>query len=185
MVDWWNQLNPSWRHLLTRGLPRPDYTSKSLLSLRKGGQHGLVTVILGLYWWRHSRQSPEDTWLGMVNDMAKTIDVILRPERKWGQKCPSNGGEGNTSSKRTKVWTLWALFLVQYQFMFIRSALSLLLSAGFSTSYCYISLCFIVVYSIVILYILHSHCLHSHCILSFDLLSLFPGFYFTWYINGR
>lgn len=103
MVDWWNQLNPSWRHLLTRGLPRPDYTSKSLLSLRKGGQHGLVTVILGLYWWRHSRQSPEDTWLGMVNDMAKTIDVILRPERKWGQKCPSNGGEGNTSSKRTKV----------------------------------------------------------------------------------
>lgn len=103
MVDWWNQLNPSWRRSLTRGLPRPDYTSKSLLSLRKGGQHGLVTVILGLYWWRHGRQSPEDTWLGMVNDVAKTIDVILRPECKRGQKCPSNGGEGNTSSKRTKV----------------------------------------------------------------------------------
>ncbi len=103
MVDWWNQLNPSWRRSLTRGLPRPDYTSKSLLSLRKGGQHGLVTVILGLYWWRHGRQSPEDTWLGMVNDVAKTIDIILRPERKRGQKRPSNGGEGNTSSKRTKV----------------------------------------------------------------------------------
>ncbi|KAK0437744.1 uncharacterized protein EV420DRAFT_1486910 [Desarmillaria tabescens] len=36
MIDWWNQLNPSWRRSLTGGLPRPDYTSKSLLALRKG-----------------------------------------------------------------------------------------------------------------------------------------------------
>ncbi len=103
MVDWWNQLNPSWQCSLTHGLPRLDYTSKSLLALWKGGQHRLVTVILGLYWWRHGHQSLEDTWLGMVNDVAKTIDVILQPECKWGQKCPSDSGEGNTSMKHTKV----------------------------------------------------------------------------------
>ncbi|KAK0436809.1 uncharacterized protein EV420DRAFT_1239281, partial [Desarmillaria tabescens] len=49
MVDWWNQLNPAWRRS-TNGLPKADY-SKSLMTLRKGGQHGLVTVIFGLYWW--------------------------------------------------------------------------------------------------------------------------------------
>ncbi|KAK0457090.1 uncharacterized protein EV420DRAFT_1644245 [Desarmillaria tabescens] len=104
MIDWWNQLNPSWRCSLTGagGLPRPDYTSKSLLALRKGGQYGLVTIILGLYWWAHGRQSLEDTWLGMVHDVTKTIDIILHPERKQGQKCPSDDvQEGN--AKHAKV----------------------------------------------------------------------------------
>ncbi|KAK0462329.1 uncharacterized protein EV420DRAFT_1477074 [Desarmillaria tabescens] len=81
---------------------RPDYTSKSLLALRKGGQHGLVTIILGLYWWAHGRQSLEDTWLGMVHDITKTIDIILHPERKQGQKRPSDDvQEGN--AKHAKV----------------------------------------------------------------------------------
>ncbi|PBK94138.1 hypothetical protein ARMGADRAFT_928406, partial [Armillaria gallica] len=99
----WNQLNPSWRCSLTSGgLPRSDYTSKSLLALRKGGQYGLVTVVLGLYWWGKGRQA-EDNWLGMVNDVANVIDVVLCPERKRTGQKRSIDSSREGSAKRIKV----------------------------------------------------------------------------------
>ncbi|KAK0478673.1 hypothetical protein EDD18DRAFT_1114102 [Armillaria luteobubalina] len=75
LIDWWNHLNPAWRRSKT-GLPQSDY-SKSLKCLRKGGCQGIVTIIFGLFWWGHACHGMEQLWQCMVEDVSKTIDVLI------------------------------------------------------------------------------------------------------------
>ncbi|KAK0478021.1 hypothetical protein EDD18DRAFT_1377840 [Armillaria luteobubalina] len=75
LIDWWNHLNPAWRRSKT-GLPQSDY-SKSLKCLRKGGRQGIVTIIFGLFWWGHACHGTEQLWQRMVEDVSKTIDVLI------------------------------------------------------------------------------------------------------------
>ncbi|KAK0501808.1 hypothetical protein EDD18DRAFT_1347877 [Armillaria luteobubalina] len=58
------------------GLPQSDY-SKSLKCLRKGGRQGIVTIIFGLFWWGHACHGTEQLWQRMVEDVSKTIDVLI------------------------------------------------------------------------------------------------------------
>ncbi|KAK0484157.1 hypothetical protein EDD18DRAFT_1429920 [Armillaria luteobubalina] len=75
LINWWNHLNPTWRRSKT-GLPQSDY-SKSLKCLRKGGCQGIVTIIFGLFWWGHACHGMEQLWQHMVEDVSKTIDVLI------------------------------------------------------------------------------------------------------------
>ncbi|KAK0476374.1 hypothetical protein IW261DRAFT_1567055 [Armillaria novae-zelandiae] len=75
LIDWWNNLNPTWRRSKS-GLPQPDY-SKSLKCLRKGGRQGIVTIIFGLFWWGRACNATEQLWQRMVEDVSKTIDVLI------------------------------------------------------------------------------------------------------------
>ncbi|SJL13218.1 uncharacterized protein ARMOST_16657 [Armillaria ostoyae] len=77
LVDWWNHLNPVWRRSNDKsGFPRPDY-SKSLKCLRKGGHQGIVTIVFGLFWWGRACSGTEQLWHRMVEDVSKTIDVLV------------------------------------------------------------------------------------------------------------
>ncbi|KAK0496161.1 hypothetical protein EDD18DRAFT_1106039 [Armillaria luteobubalina] len=107
MVSWWNQLNPAWRRSTT-GLPKANY-SKSLMTLCKGGQHGLVTVVFGLYWWRRWIGTTSDTniWLQMVDEVEKVIDSVFCADSlstlKQGQKCSNSDGDLDGNRKHVKV----------------------------------------------------------------------------------
>ncbi|KAK0481034.1 hypothetical protein EDD18DRAFT_1013663, partial [Armillaria luteobubalina] len=50
-LAWWNALQPNWRRSETGPLPAANYSRSLHKALSKGGQNGLVTVLIGLMWW--------------------------------------------------------------------------------------------------------------------------------------
>ncbi|KAK0493684.1 hypothetical protein EDD18DRAFT_1053314, partial [Armillaria luteobubalina] len=50
-LAWWNALQPDWRRSETNALPVANYSRSLRKALWKGGQNGLLTVLIGLMWW--------------------------------------------------------------------------------------------------------------------------------------
>lgn len=77
---WWSALQPDWRPSKRRGgLPVAFQKNESrrLSGLRKGGPNGLVTVLIGLKWWKACEDAP---WAAAVNDVRECIGVQVKRE---------------------------------------------------------------------------------------------------------
>ncbi|KAF9020357.1 hypothetical protein BDZ89DRAFT_1138694 [Hymenopellis radicata] len=81
--DWWNGIqHPLRRRMVKSPLPVAEYKPEQLVPLRCGGELGLVTVLLGLFWWgallgssKH-RDVQLKLWSAAVTDFQKCVEVM-------------------------------------------------------------------------------------------------------------
>ncbi|KAK0477821.1 hypothetical protein IW261DRAFT_1565606 [Armillaria novae-zelandiae] len=80
-LAWWNALQPNWRRSETGPLPAANYSRSLHKALSKGGQNGLVTVLIGLMWWGQGSLSAEEhtLWNAAVADVYACIRTLLPP----------------------------------------------------------------------------------------------------------
>ncbi|KAK0505317.1 hypothetical protein EDD18DRAFT_1046986, partial [Armillaria luteobubalina] len=50
-LAWWNALQLNWQRSKNGPLPAANYGCSLNKALSKGGQNGLITVLIGLMWW--------------------------------------------------------------------------------------------------------------------------------------
>ncbi|KAK0498121.1 hypothetical protein EDD18DRAFT_1350743 [Armillaria luteobubalina] len=89
LCKWWNAMQPIWHQNKAGILPLPVYDRLLQKNLRKGGQNGMVTVLIGLMWWGQGTLEVEDRvlWMEMVVDVDKCIQT-----RKFLEKVEGRGG---------------------------------------------------------------------------------------------
>jgi hypothetical protein len=88
-LAWWNALQPAWRKVRTHGtlpvaLDAKHSSSHNIRSLHKGGPNGLLTVLIGLKWWRLAG-GDGDLWTQAVNDLASCFEdvaVVSMPAKR-------------------------------------------------------------------------------------------------------
>ncbi|KAJ3513894.1 hypothetical protein NLJ89_g2691 [Agrocybe chaxingu] len=94
---WWNSLQPEWRRGAENAArPLPFGAGKEeedVSSLRKGGPSGLVTVVIGLKWWR-----TQPHWNEAVADVKACLGKVMDETKK--RKAASQGGRGKGGGKR-------------------------------------------------------------------------------------
>ena len=115
MRVWWTSLMPAWRRRpdigpwpLSRSVPE-DETWKSI---RRVGAHGLLLVILGLFWWRSSatREREQNEYASMLEDVAWVLSVLAadarplseRPKRVRKQKVAPVPAENTEIAPRSR-----------------------------------------------------------------------------------
>ena len=109
-LAWWNSLQPKWRQSSGEGLlplPLSAASKKDIVSLKKGGPSGLVTVLIGLKWWASIR-SDDVRWLAAVEDIRACMEDLVAPEGKRkgddlvvpGRKRKGGKLEGSAGKRR-------------------------------------------------------------------------------------
>ncbi|KAK0486706.1 hypothetical protein EDD18DRAFT_1082779, partial [Armillaria luteobubalina] len=78
-LAWWNALQPVWRRSEMGDLPTANYSHSLNKALWKGGQNGLITVLIGLMWWGQGTLSDEECtlWKATVADVHACIRTLL------------------------------------------------------------------------------------------------------------
>lgn len=81
--DWWNEIQHPLRCCMAKlSLPVAEYKPKQLTTLRCGGEHGLVSVLLGLFWWgallgtSNNCDAQLKLWLEAVHDFHQCVKVM-------------------------------------------------------------------------------------------------------------
>ncbi|SJL18493.1 uncharacterized protein ARMOST_22083 [Armillaria ostoyae] len=79
LLTWWNAMQPDWRRSETGPLPMKNYCRPLDKALRKGGQNGIVTVLIGLMWWGQGTLPAEEAalWKAMVADVHACIKAMM------------------------------------------------------------------------------------------------------------
>lgn len=103
-MAWWSALQPEWRPSKRKGgLPMAfkKNESRRLIGLRKGGPNGLVTVLIGLKWWKGCDGVP---WDAAVKDVRECLERCVTVTAA-GQKRGADGSDekGERRQKKKKV----------------------------------------------------------------------------------
>lgn len=84
---WWDSVqSPLRRRLVNQALPEPKYDHCLVQPIRKGGEGGVVNLLLGLFWWGASVGQAEDTsaelkkFTSAVGDFHLCIESLLAVE---------------------------------------------------------------------------------------------------------
>ncbi|KAJ6467403.1 hypothetical protein C8R45DRAFT_838460 [Mycena sanguinolenta] len=74
--EWWRLLNPEWRTMCDEvtGMLRAD--EESLEMLRKPGANGLLSVMIGLKWWRDEEGETRE-WVTAFEDVTWVMGRLL------------------------------------------------------------------------------------------------------------
>ena len=90
-INWWHKLQPSFRHNENGPMPLPLFVQPDLEApnvwepLRKGGQNGLVTVLLLFSWWGQQANNVTEVvqqWHDVIVDLRRTLEVIGKTSQK-------------------------------------------------------------------------------------------------------
>lgn len=77
LLAWWDGIQPPARRRdAGKALPLAEYNHRQLRLLRRGGENGLVTVFLGLYWWGMSGNEVV-SWRAALADVRACIGAML------------------------------------------------------------------------------------------------------------
>ncbi len=77
MLGGWNGVQPAeQRWSAGSALPPAHYDAKRLGTLRRGGPNGLVTVLLGLFWWS-SLGLEVPSWRAAVMDFRQCVAAMM------------------------------------------------------------------------------------------------------------
>lgn len=85
--SWWDSVqSPLRRRLANQPLPQPKYDLRLVQPVQKGGEGGLVNLLLGLFWWGYLVGNAQDTeaeldkWTNAVSDVSLCVESLLAAE---------------------------------------------------------------------------------------------------------
>ncbi|KAF9001435.1 hypothetical protein BDZ89DRAFT_1050463 [Hymenopellis radicata] len=96
---WWNAIQPPCDVVWQSVLYRSEYKAEELATLRCGGENGLVSVLLGLFWWGTllgtSKQydAQMKLWSDAVHDFLQCVEVM-----QFG-----TGTSGGSAKKKARI----------------------------------------------------------------------------------
>jgi hypothetical protein len=75
-LDWWSELQPSWRKPSSPGtLPPSIYSSSEgdLSSLKVSGKNGMLLVLVSFVWWGRGG-APSSQWTQLATDLRRCME---------------------------------------------------------------------------------------------------------------
>jgi hypothetical protein len=72
-LDWWSELQPSWRKPPSPGSLPPSIYSGDLSSLRVSGKNGMLIVLIGFVWWGRGG-TPSSQWTELATDLRRCME---------------------------------------------------------------------------------------------------------------